>query len=41
VNHNLQNTVLITNVKEHNTAVVTNVLNPTGYPNLLSDIFFS
>ena len=41
VNDNLQNSVLVADVKEHNAAVVTDILYPAGYLNLLADVFFS
>ena len=39
--YNLKHTVLITDIKEHYTAVVTDIFNPARNSDLLSDIFFS
>ena len=41
VNNNLKHTVLITDIEEHYTAVVTDIFNPARNSDLLSDIFFS
>ena len=39
--NNLQNTVVVTDIKEHNAAVVTDIFNPTGYSYVLTNIVFS
>ena len=41
VDNYLQNSVFITDIEEHNAAVIADVLYPAGYLDLLSDIFFS
>ena len=37
----LQNSIFITDIEEHNAAVIADVLYPAGYLDLLSDVFFS
>ena len=41
MNNCLKHAVLVTNVKEHNAAVVTDIFNPAGNSDLLTDIAFS